>query len=116
MLKYHQRAKDITNEELFAAVDADTDGKINESEWLAFKHCEKELKAEKEDGSNANAAKKVKDTTRKLKVGEIVEVREWAKKEEKSGLMRMKCKCRSDGVTGWVTTVGNQGTVFLEVV
>eukprot|EP00972_Heterocapsa_arctica_P101658 14979176-Heterocapsa_arctica.AAC.1 len=35
-----------------------------------------EAKEDKEAGS------KVKDTTRKLKVGEIVEVREWAKKEE----------------------------------
>jgi len=258
MLKYHQRAKDFTNEELFAAIDADKDGKIGESEWLAFfRDCEKEPKAEKEaakegeeeaaaaapeeppseegltqlfaaldedeegmipkerfinlvrvfmkvakdsvltsgasikeskmlrrldigevveihrgpieeevvkvmrvfatakqddlegwitisgnqgttfledggnvfkvvtetiltecfelDGATSGAAKKVRDTTRKLKVGEIVEVRVWAKKEEKSGLMRMKCKCRADGATGWVTTVGNQGTVFLEV-
>jgi len=68
------------------------------------------------DGSGAkDATRKLKDTTRKLKVGEIVEAREWARKEEKSGLMRMKCKCRSDGASGWVTTVGNQGTVFLEV-
>mmetsp|Transcript_51412 Transcript_51412/g.161598 ORF Transcript_51412/g.161598 Transcript_51412/m.161598 type:complete len:1046 (+) Transcript_51412:165-3302(+) len=56
-----------------------------------------------------------KDTTRKLKAGEVVEVREWARKEEKSGLMRMKCKVKSDGMTGWVTTVGNQGTVYMEV-
>jgi len=68
------------------------------------------------DGSGATTtARKLKDTTRKLKVGEIVEVREWAKKEEKSGLMRMRCKCRADGAMGWVTTMGNQGTVFVEV-
>lgn len=69
------------------------------------------------DGSDAKAStKKLKDTTRKLKVGELVEVREWPQKEEKSGLMRMKCRTRTDGLTGWVTTVGNQGTVYLEVV
>jgi len=69
------------------------------------------------DGTGAKAStRKLKDLTRKLKVKEIVEVREWPKKEEKSGLMRMKCKTRSDGITGWVTTVGNQGTVYLEVV
>lgn len=68
------------------------------------------------DSSEATAStRKLKDTTRKLKVGEIVEVREWPKKEAKSGLMRMKCRTRSDGVTGFVTTVGNQGTVYLEV-
>merc|ERR1712039_857657 len=52
--------------------------------------------------------------TRKLKQGEILEVREWPKKEEKSGLMRMKCKAKSDGVVGWVTSVGNAGATFLE--
>mmetsp|Transcript_26423 Transcript_26423/g.78755 ORF Transcript_26423/g.78755 Transcript_26423/m.78755 type:complete len:718 (-) Transcript_26423:213-2366(-) len=56
-----------------------------------------------------------KESTRKLKVGEVVEVREWAKKEEKSGLMRMQCRCRSDGLVGYVTTVGNTGTVFVAV-
>jgi len=68
------------------------------------------------DGSGAKAStKRLKDTTRKLKVGELVEVREWPAKEEKSGLMRMKCRTKSDGITGYVTTVGNQGTVYLEV-
>lgn len=68
------------------------------------------------DGSGAKeACKKLRDSTRKLKVGEIVEVREWEKKEAKSGLMRMKCRVQADGVVGWVTTVGNTGTVFLEV-
>lgn len=258
LLKYHQRAKDITSEDLFVAVDADKDDKISESEWLAFfKTCEREPPApEKEgedeagkkdeaaaeppteeelsrvwaaldedeegavskdrfaslvrnymkvakdtvitsgasikdsktlrrldageivevvrgpceegtvkvmrvqakvmkddlegwitvsgnqgttfleeggnifkvvaetiltdafelDGGDAGAAKKVKDTTRKLKIGELVEVRAWAKKEEKSGLLRMKCKCLSDGSVGWATTFGNQGTEYLKVV
>lgn len=32
----------------------------------------------------------------------------------RSGLLRLKCKCRSDGHVGWATSVGNAGTVFLE--
>jgi len=56
----------------------------------------------------------VGQATKKLKQGEIVEVREWQRKEEKSGLMRMKCKARSSGIIGWVTTIGNQGNVYLE--
>merc|ERR1712137_908181 len=60
--------------------------------------------------------RKIKTTTRKLKEGEILEVLTWPKKEEKSGLMRMKAKMKSDGAVGWVTATGNQGTVFLEVV
>jgi hypothetical protein len=58
---------------------------------------------------------KLKDATRKLKDGELVDVKQWPKKEDKSGLMRMKCKTKSDGRVGWVTTVGNSGIVFLEV-
>merc|ERR1719231_1464635 len=57
---------------------------------------------------------KTKD--RKLKVGEICHVREWAKKEEASGLMRMKVRLQSDGQVGYVTTVGNTGIKFLECV
>merc|ERR1719247_235021 len=57
---------------------------------------------------------KVKD--RKLKVGETVEVREWAKKEEASGLMRMKVRVQSDGQIGWATSVGNTGITFLQCV
>jgi len=55
---------------------------------------------------------KTKD--RKLKVGEIVEVREWAKKEEGSGLMRMKVMLKSDGAVGYATSLGNTGIKFLE--
>jgi hypothetical protein len=58
--------------------------------------------------------RKLKDPTRKLKEGELVEVREWMKKDA-SGLMRMKVKTRSDGKVGWATAVGNAGAVFLEL-
>merc|ERR1712062_80429 len=61
------------------------------------------------------SARKLKDNTRKLKEGEIVEVYEWPKKEETSGLHRLKGKVKSDGAVGWVTSTGNQGTVYLEV-
>jgi len=57
---------------------------------------------------------KMKD--RKLKVGEICEVREWEKKEAGSGLMRMKVMMKSDGQIGWVTSVGNTGIKFLEMI
>merc|ERR1712066_919459 len=60
-------------------------------------------------------ARKIKETTRKLKVGEFVEVREWGRKQEGTGLTRMKCKARNDGMVGWVTTVGNTGIKFVEV-
>lgn len=55
------------------------------------------------------------DTSRKLRPGELIEVREWMRKDEKSGLMRMKCRAKMDGKVGWVTVVGNTGTVYLAV-
>jgi len=58
----------------------------------------------------------LKDTTRKLREGELLEVYEWPRKEEKSGLLRMKAKVKGDGAVGWVTTEGNQGTAYCEVV
>merc|ERR1740121_1523792 len=63
--------------------------------------------------ADKDASKKVKDPTRKLKVVELLEVREFPKKEETSGLTRMKCRAKSDGLVGWVTTVGNAGTIFV---
>jgi len=53
---------------------------------------------------------------KKLKEGTILEVHEWPRKEESSGLMRMKGKVRNDGAVGWVTATGNTGTAFLELV
>eukprot|EP00930_Biecheleria_cincta_P038481 TRINITY_DN26427_c0_g1_i1.p1 TRINITY_DN26427_c0_g1~~TRINITY_DN26427_c0_g1_i1.p1 ORF type:complete len:943 (-),score=255.05 TRINITY_DN26427_c0_g1_i1:360-3188(-) len=54
-------------------------------------------------------------TERKLKVGELVEVKTWMKKQEETGLVRMRCRAILDGSVGWATVVGNQGAVFLEV-
>jgi len=58
----------------------------------------------------------VKDDARKLKAGELVEVIEYPKKEEKSGSMRMKCKAKSDGHVGYATCQGNTGAVFMDCV
>jgi len=52
--------------------------------------------------------------TRKLKEGEIIEVREWPVKQETTGLVRMQCRAMLDGRVGWATTVGNTGTVYIE--
>lgn len=51
---------------------------------------------------------------RRVKVGEILEVLEGPRKEETVGLMRIKCMAIKDGITGWVTVVGNQGTTYLQ--
>jgi len=51
---------------------------------------------------------------RKLRDGEILEVREWPEKQEGSGLTRMMCRAKADGRLGWATTVGNTGIVFVD--
>jgi len=88
-----------------------------EKERLVFKVVKETILTGSFDiGGDKDETRKLKDTTRKLKVGEIVDVREAAKKEETSGVMRMKVRVKSDGHIGWATSVGNTGIVFLEVV
>merc|ERR1712217_762568 len=66
--------------------------------------------------ASAETMRKVKQQNRRLNRGEHLELLEWPVKEEESGLMRMKAKVRSTGAVGFVTTMGNQGTVFIDLV
>lgn len=50
---------------------------------------------------------------RRLEVGEVMETIEGPVKDEVSGIDRVKCKIVTDGVSGWVTICGNQGTPYL---
>jgi len=58
-------------------------------------------------------------TIRKLHVGETVELMHWGGRrdegEEDTGLTRLKGRVKGDGMVGWATIVGNQGSVFLEL-
>jgi len=54
-------------------------------------------------------------TTRKLKVGELLEVLEPPEKEETTGVMRMKVKAVFDGATGFATSRSNAGTAFIDL-
>lgn len=58
----------------------------------------------------------IKDSVlvRRLKVGELVEVQEGPVKEKSVGLQRVRCVAMRDGVSGWVTLEGNQGTAYLQ--
>merc|ERR1712151_184348 len=53
-------------------------------------------------------------TLRKLERKEILKVLEGPIIDEKFGLTRIRVKCLSDEATGWATSKGNQGTLFLE--
>lgn len=50
---------------------------------------------------------------RKAEKDEYVELMEGPKKDEKSGLERVKVKCLKDGAQGWLSIKGNQGKIFL---
>jgi len=53
---------------------------------------------------------------RTLDENELVEVRIWEKLERHSGVKRLKGRANKDGAVGWVTTISNTGTKFLEMV
>jgi len=53
-------------------------------------------------------------TLRKLETEEFVEVMEGPQSDESLGVMRIRARVLSDGITGWITAKGNQGTPFLQ--
>lgn len=55
-------------------------------------------------------------TLRKAEVEEVVELVEGPRTDEKLGVTRIRGKSLSDGVEGWVSVKGNQGTPFLKEV
>lgn len=67
-----------------------------------------------EVGEPKEGDEKPKTKPRKLKEGELLEVREWPSKHEGSGLTRMMCKAMSDSRIGWATTLGNTGIAFID--
>lgn len=53
-------------------------------------------------------------TLRGLVKGEVVEVFEFGLKDEAVGVTRVRGRAVADGVVGWITSSGNQGTPYLE--
>jgi len=53
-------------------------------------------------------------TIRRISKGEILEVLEFERKDASCGVMRVKGRAVRDGAVGWISTAGNQGTLFLE--
>jgi len=64
------------------------------------------------DGFDISKAK----TIRKADTDELVELLEGPNKDEKVGVMRIRGKSLTDGIEGWISLKGNQGTPFLEEV
>jgi len=51
---------------------------------------------------------------RSLKEGELLQALKWERRDAASGTSRMKVKARADGVVGWVTVAGSEGTAFVK--
>jgi len=94
------------------ATAIESDGSVNCQEGSSFFKVIKEITITESLDIAANSPD---FPTRKLKVGEVLELLVFPEKEQKSGLMRMKAKVRTDGLVGWVTFVGNTGNVFIDL-
>lgn len=62
------------------------------------------------DGPNIKVCK----VLRKLEVGEVVRLLEGPEIDKDTGVTRLKALCIQDNLEGWVTTLGNAGTVYAE--
>jgi len=61
------------------------------------------------------SAEATSDSLRLLREGERLEVLEWDRKDESSGVSRLRVKAKSDGTTGWVTKANSEGVPFLSL-
>jgi len=61
------------------------------------------------DGEDIGACKAI----RKLDIGETCEQMEQPVEDPKRKLTRVKVKCNRDGIEGWATMKGNQGTAYI---
>lgn len=53
-------------------------------------------------------------TGRRLREGEVLEVLEWPRKHEESGLMRMQVKAKIDGATGWLDQINKEDVTLAD--
>lgn len=59
-------------------------------------------------------AGKSAQVVRRIEAGEVVEVLDGPIEDSETGVMRVKGRSDKDGVAGWITIKGNQGSVFLK--
>merc|ERR1719284_909545 len=97
---------------MFKQIDADGDGKISAAELSAI-FCAKYVCVK--DIAVTDAFEMEKSTsTSKLKPGDVVEAIRPPRTDE-NGMTRIECKLPSGESTGFVTTKGNSGAIFLRV-
>uniref|UniRef100_A0A7S1AK39 EF-hand domain-containing protein n=1 Tax=Noctiluca scintillans TaxID=2966 RepID=A0A7S1AK39_NOCSC len=72
------------------------------------------MKVVKETAMTGGVSIKGSKTLRRLEPSEVVEIIEGPVKEDTVDVMRVRARAMKDGLDGWITIAGNQGTVFLE--
>merc|ERR1711879_752591 len=97
---------------LFSNLDEDDEGAISKEDFHSFIHCY--LKVTKETVITTEMVLKDSKPIRRVEENEVCEVLEGPLKEESVDVLRLQVRCLKDNIDGWITPVGNQGTVFLE--
>mmetsp|Transcript_156952 Transcript_156952/g.285652 ORF Transcript_156952/g.285652 Transcript_156952/m.285652 type:complete len:771 (-) Transcript_156952:163-2475(-) len=97
---------------VFNFFDEDDEGCISKSQFLRL--AREYMKVSKDAVVTSEMLLKDAKTLRRLEIGEVVEILEGPIHEEATDCMRVRTKVMKDGLEGWITLKGNQGSVFLE--
>lgn len=99
-------------EELFDHIDDEGKGLMQKDSFLSLTRIHYHVV--KETVMTTLATIKDGKSVRRLDVDEVIEVQEGPLKDEHVGVTRVKGCAVKDGSVGWITVVGNNGSVFLE--
>lgn len=78
--------------------------------WVPVYRCAKETVIQNTLGTRGGQGAGM---VRRLDEGELIETLEGPKEDAEVGLLRIRGRAEKDGVVGWITVKGNQGTQFL---
>jgi len=96
---------------LFAYLDEEGSKTLTQEAFVRF--VKSYMKVVKDTVISSERNVKEGEVLRRLEVNEVIEVVEGPVKEGSIGVERVRAKTMSDGVEGWITVEGNQGTVFV---
>lgn len=97
---------------LFEHLDGYGDGHLPKEPFLRLVRLY--YKVAKETVMTKELGIKESKTIRRVEAGEVLEVHDGPMKDESVGVIRIKGRAVQDGSVGWLSMVGNNGSVFLE--
>jgi len=89
-------------------------GETGMTRQLFSRLCRVYMKVVKETVLTASFSIKNSRTLRRLEVNEVIEILDGPFREDNIDVRRCRARVMKDGLEGWVTVTGNQGTVFLK--